>query len=170
MPKGSLSRVEYTHWRKQAFWISRQLAPAHLVEDAVGSCMESLVVALRKFDPAKNDNLGNYVLQRFRWAVLDAMRAHRPETRSDTARGMFFSNVPLDEHAAALPSTLPAVDLDGIDLAKAIEQLPPKSRAFVLAYLRLGDVAAAAAELGISTNCGAQRLFQAVRALRKLMA
>jgi DNA-directed RNA polymerase specialized sigma24 family protein len=129
--------------------------------------MEGLVVALRTYNPVKNSNLGAYVLQKLRWSILDALRVHRAGSRGDSAKGVFYAQVPLDEARDA--AVAPAVDLGRIDLARAIEQLPPKRRAFIRAWLRLDDVAKAAAEIGVSTASGWQHSFQAVKALRKIL-
>lgn len=163
-----MTRVEYSHWLKQARFVAIQVAPAHLVEDMAAEGLASLVTSLRTFDPARQVSLGAYVLQRMRWAILDAMRAHRAGSRADSARGLFYVDVPIDEARDA--ALLPAVDTDRIDLARAIEQLPPKRRRFMASYLRLGDVALASAEVEMSTECGWQHHFQAVRAMRKAMS
>ena len=162
-----MTALEHAYWLKQAKWISRQLAPAHLAEDMVAECMASLVVALRTYDVSRNDSLGAYVLQKMRWACLDALRAQRPGTRTDTEKGMFYEQSQLDEARDA--GAPPTVSTDGIDLQRAIAKLPAKRRGVVEAYLRRGDVALAAKAVGMTANCGHQHIWQAVRDLRKLM-
>ena len=165
-----MTRVEYSYWFKQARFVARQLAPAHLYDDMVAEGMASLTTSLKTFDASKQVGLGAYVLQKMRWAMLDALRAWRGGSRLDSSRGVFYTEVELDEERigeALNVAILPAVDTDKIDLGRAISRMPPKRRRFMQAYLRLGDIALASAEVGMSTVCGWQMHFQAVRALKK---
>jgi RNA polymerase sigma factor (sigma-70 family) len=162
--------TDHAYWTRQAYFVARRLAPVHLVNDMVSEAMVSLVTSLRTFDPARQVCLGAFVLQRMRWAVLDALRSLRPGSRWTSERGIFYDEVELDEkHVDALPSTLPNVSTDQIDLTRAIGKLPPKRRAFMLAYLKFDDVSKAAAAVGMATETGWQHHWQAVRTLRKLM-
>jgi DNA-directed RNA polymerase specialized sigma subunit len=81
-----MTRVEYAHWTKQAFFVARQLAPAHLVDEMAAEAVASLATSLRTFDLAKQVSLGAYVLQKMRWAILDALRVWRGGSRLDTAQ------------------------------------------------------------------------------------
>jgi RNA polymerase sigma factor (sigma-70 family) len=162
-----LTSVEFEFYRRQARFVARQVAPEHLVEDMTAEGIASLVKSLRTYDPKSMASLGSYVLQRMKWAMLDAMRVWRGGSRGDSARGVFYADVPLDEARDA--TTIPAVSTDRIDLARAVSTLPPQRRRFMEAWLRLDDIAQASAEVGMSTNCGAQHYFQAVRALRKAL-
>jgi RNA polymerase sigma factor (sigma-70 family) len=138
-----------------------------LVDDMAAEALVSLVRSLKTFDTTKNSSLGAHVLQRMRWAVLDALRVLRPGSRWNSDQGVFFAEVELDENVAALPSSMPTADTDRIDLARAVEQLPPKRRVFIEAYLKCGDAAEAAATLGMSKESGWQHHWQAVQFLRK---
>jgi RNA polymerase sigma factor (sigma-70 family) len=162
-----LDKIEYAHWLKHARFVARKLAPAHLVDDMAAEAMVRLVKWLQSYDPKRMASLDNYVSQRMRWAIWDMLRAARPGSRADSERGAFFHEVPLDEARDAALST--AVNTDKIDLARAVSALTPKRRAFIGAYLKCGDVALAAKMSGMSTNCGHQHHFHAVRALRKMM-
>ena len=168
MPKGGLTSVEYAYYRRQARFVARQVAPPHLVDDMVAEGMASLVTSLRSFDPARQVSLGGHVLKRMRWAILDALRLIRPGSRCDSARGVFYAEVPLG--AAVELSAAPSVSTDRCDLDRAIERLSPKRRKFLRAYFATGDIAQAAAAVGMTTNCGHQHYFHAVRELRKLLA
>jgi DNA-directed RNA polymerase specialized sigma subunit len=131
--------------------------------------MVSLVKSLRTYDPSKNDNLGAYVLQRMRWAMLEALRFWRAGNRRDTERGVFYDEVALGDVVAVL-SVSSAVSTDKIDLARALEKLPPRRRQLMRAYLGCDDVAGAAASVGMSTKSGWQHHWKAVRTLRSLLA
>lgn len=167
MPKGGLTSVEYAFYRRQARFIARQVAPPHLVDDMAAEGMVSLVTSLRSFDPARQVSLGAYVLQRMRWAILEALRAARPGSRLEWSRGIFYDEVPLLR--ARELSGEAFVSTDRVDLARAIDRLSPKRRQFMRAYLATGDVAQAAAAVGMSVNCGHQHYFHAVRELRKTL-
>ena len=167
MPKEELTRVEFEFWRRQSAFVARQVVPNYSAADMVAEGMASLVTSMRSYNPTGRMSLGGYVIQRMRWAMLDAARAWRPGTRADDARGVFYISVDLDESRGA--STPPAVDTDRIDLARAIATLPPRRRAYVEAYLQLGDVSAAAAAVGMTPNCAFQHHWQAVRMLREIL-
>jgi DNA-directed RNA polymerase specialized sigma24 family protein len=162
-----VTKVEHDHWRRQAAFCARQVVPTYPAEDMIAEGMASLVTSLRTYKPGGRVSLGGHVLNHMRWAMLDAARAWRPGTRADAAKGIFHTEVELDEARDA--ATLPAVDTDRMDLERAVATLPPRRRAYVEAFLRTGDVALAAAAAGMSRECAWQHHWQAVRALRKLM-
>ena len=164
-----MTRIEYDHWLKQARFVARQVSPAHLFDDMVAEGLASLATSLRTFDPSKQVGLGTYVLQKMRWAMLDALRIWRSGSRLDSSRGVFYTEVELNQACLDKVGDValqPTVNTDRIDLDRAVAKMPPKRRRFIRAYLRLGDIALAATEVGISTACGWQLHLQATRTLR----
>ena len=168
MERRDLTRAEFEYYRRQAAFVARQVAAHYPVDDMIAEGMESLVTSLRTYRPDSRMGLGGYILQRMRWAMLDAARVWRAGSRQDAAKGVFYTDVPLD--AAKGASTPPAVNLDRVDLERAVSTLPPKRRRFMEAYLRLGDVALASEATGMSAACGRQHFWQAVQSMRKILS
>jgi RNA polymerase sigma factor (sigma-70 family) len=167
-----LTRDEYAFYRRKAYYVARRYVPTYPLDDMISEGLASLVTSLRKYDPASKLCLLNYVTQRMAWAMIDAARELRLGSRRESDLGLFYSEIPtseLDETAHEM--TVPAVaNTDMIDLHRALDKLTPRRRAYVEAYLRIGDVALASKSIGMSPECGAQHQWHAIRDLRKLMA
>jgi hypothetical protein len=98
-----LTPTEYDFWKKKAYFVARQTVPTHTTEDMVAVGLASLVTSLRTYDKVSKLSLSNHILNHMRWAMLDAARNLLPGSRKDSARGIFYTEVPLDEHRPHRP-------------------------------------------------------------------
>jgi RNA polymerase sigma factor (sigma-70 family) len=168
MSAPQLSKKDFEFYKTKAYFIARQIGHGCSLDELIGWGLVSLAKSLKSYIPDGKMSIHSYIVQHMRWDMLDALRITRLESRQDVKNGISYKEVSIVDDDE-LPSCEPAVDLNKLDLIKAVGKLSPKRQQFIRAYLECGDFEEAALKVKISRECGYQHHYLAICSLREFL-